>query len=142
MNRLIERLFKRRELSGDGGCPPYLITYRILQTRLGGIFLHHFIADDWSLDLHDHHPYLIISIGLAGGYIEETLTGIVRWGAPWIRLIRPVYAHRIVLLNHHPCWTLIVTLPGNRKWGFWRGPAWQEAGAYLGDPSTAARRSC
>ena len=136
------RLLQRTELSGDGVCPPYLVKYRLLSTRWGGIYLHQFLADDWSLDLHDH-PYRMISIGLTGGYDEELLTGAgtqtVAWRAPWVRMFPATHAHRIRLQPGQPCWTLVISLRGHRPWGFYREGRWTPASDYIaGTP----RRAC
>lgn len=132
------RLLHRTELAGDGVCPPYLVTYRLFKTRWGGLYLHQFLADDWSLDLHDH-PYPMVSIGLTGGYDEETATGLIRWTAPWCRMFSASHAHRIRLRDGQPCWTLVLALPGHQPWGFYSQGQWIPAGTYM---AGSARRAC
>jgi hypothetical protein len=50
--------------------------FRWRLARIGwfGVYLHHFVEDDWLRDTHDH-PYRIVSIGLSGNYREETPSG-------------------------------------------------------------------
>jgi len=77
MASLIDRVFSREEMDGDGRCATYLVRWTLLKWRGRGIYLHHFVGDDWSKDLHDH-PKRFISIGLRGGYIEETPESLAR----------------------------------------------------------------
>jgi hypothetical protein len=72
IERILNRLFAREEMDGDGRCPTYLVRWTLLKLPgKRGVYLHHFVGDDWSLDLHDH-PKRFISIGLKGRYIEHT----------------------------------------------------------------------
>jgi len=72
LRRLIDRLFSLEEINGGERCPTYLYRWQLLKTRWFGVYLHHFVGDDWSLDLHDH-PKRFVSIGLWGAYVEQTL---------------------------------------------------------------------
>jgi hypothetical protein len=86
------------------------------------IYIHHFVGDDWSLDLHDH-PKRFISIGLWDSYVETTKTGRRVCRAPWIRSFPATHAHRI----QTPCgsyWTLVITSGAKREWGFWHEGIW------------------
>ena len=105
------------EINGDGRCPTYLWRWTILRTRWGKLYLHKFVGDDWSLDLHDH-PKRFISIGIRGSYQEETPAGKRRWDAPWIRWFPAVHRHRISTPWGH-CWTLVWVGRVVRDWGFW-----------------------
>jgi hypothetical protein len=70
--RALNRLFEREEMDGDGRCATYLVRWTLLKLPgKRGIYLHHFVGDDWCLDLHDH-PKRFVSIGLLGRYLEET----------------------------------------------------------------------
>jgi hypothetical protein len=55
----------------DGGedTGPYLVRWAI-NTRFGGVKLHHFLRSDEDRDLHDH-PWSFLSIILWGGYWEH-----------------------------------------------------------------------
>lgn len=79
IERLLTRLFKLEEINGANRCPTYLYRWTLFQPRWPkrlwrgfGVYIHKFVGDDWSRDLHDH-PKRFISIGLKGRYIEETL---------------------------------------------------------------------
>jgi hypothetical protein len=105
------------EINGGERCPTYLYRWTIFQWR-GHIsaYLHHFVSDDWSLDLHDH-PKRFISIGLAGSYRETTPAGTREWKAPWLRSFPATHIHRISAPRN--CWTLVFVLKPVREWGFW-----------------------
>jgi hypothetical protein len=135
---LLDRLFVREDIDGNGRCPTYLHRWTVFQPRRPrwfwrgfGVYLHKFVGDDWSLDMHDH-PKRFISIGLSGSYREETPTAdwfesdddVVEridtvYHAPWIRTFPAHHIHRIALMGGRPCWTLVIVLRHVREWGFW-----------------------
>jgi hypothetical protein len=119
--KFLDRLFRLEEINGHEICPTYLYRWTLL--RLGkilGIYLHHFVGDDWALDQHDH-PKRFISIGLSGGYVEETPTGEKIYKAPWIRSFPVEHKHRLRMTEPgSDCWTLVIVLRASRSWGFWK----------------------
>ncbi len=123
MNEVLNRLFgQAEEINGRERCPTYLYRWTLLARKAKfGVYLHHFVGDDWSLDLHDH-PKRFISIGLWGWYVEErpTSDGIVwrEYRAPWIRTFPAEHIHRITVPSKN-CWTLVIVLKPVREWGFW-----------------------
>ena len=127
MRKILDRLFgKPEEINGGERCPTYLWRWTILARRgKFGVYLHHFVGDDWSHDLHDH-PKRFISIGLWGWYIEQTpckhglknRTDIKVYRAPWIRTFPATHIHRLSVPSKN-CWTLVVVLKPVREWGFW-----------------------
>ncbi|MBB1061914.1 hypothetical protein [Marilutibacter spongiae] len=115
---------------------PYLLRWFLIpRNPVFNVYLHCFLRDDDDRALHDH-PWPWCSILLSGGYIEHTIAagGIHRRrerSAPSIKLSGPRRAHRIELLkirdfvasqpgNDTPisCWTLFITGPRLRTWGF------------------------
>lgn len=62
---LLNRFFGREEINGGNRCPAYLYRWTLFACRWFGVYVHRFVGDDWSLDLHDH-PKRFISIGLRG----------------------------------------------------------------------------
>lgn len=123
-----DRVFKLEEINGGERCPTYLWRWTLLETRWFKAYLHHFVNDDWSLDLHDH-PKRFISIGLWGWYIEETpYEGGLEWAslgpkrrtyrAPWLRSFPATHIHRLSVPSKN-CWTLVIVLKSVREWGFW-----------------------
>ncbi len=134
MKLILDRLFGvAEEINGHNRCETYLYRWVVLSTRWFKAYLHHFIGDDWSRDLHDH-PKRFISIGLWGWYIEDTPTsanaGVYPCGcgtqftygrkyrAPWIRTFPATHIHRLRVPSKN-CWTLVIVLKTVREWGFW-----------------------
>lgn len=141
LRTIINRVFKAEEINGKNRCPTYLYRWTLLSTRWFNVYLHHFVGDDWSRDLHDH-PKRFISIGLLGNYLEETPTGERRYRAPWIRTFPANHIHRIRILDRD-CWTLVITLRAVREWGFWHFGRWIPWKQYVGDAGIAdLRKSC
>ena len=116
--RWIDRFFRLEEVNGRNRCPTYLYRWILLSTRWFNVYLHHFVGDDWSYDMHDH-PKRFISIGLWGRYIEETPHGEKLYRAPWIRTFPAHHIHRLRMVDGSTCWTLVITLKTVRPWGFW-----------------------
>jgi hypothetical protein len=119
---ILNRLFGRpEEMNGGGRCPTTLYRWHLLSTRWFKAYLHKFVHDEWSLDLHDH-PKRFISIGLWGKYVEWTPGGRGQkptvHRAPWIRSFPAEHQHRITV-PYGPCWTIAITLKTVREWGWW-----------------------
>lgn len=118
-HRLLGTLFGApEEINGGERCGTYLYRWQIFKRFGRGVYLHHFVGDDWSLDLHDH-PRRFISIGLRGQYREETPGGVRIYRAPWMRSFPAEHIHRISMIDGGQCWTLVVVLKLTRQWGFW-----------------------
>lgn len=102
---------------------PYLKRWFILpRNRVFNIYLHQFLRSDDDRALHDH-PWWNASILLYGRYIEHTIAagGInrrVEYKAGDIKLRSAKYAHRLELIDDHQCWSLFITGPRLREWGF------------------------
>jgi hypothetical protein len=101
----------------------------IPRNRFFNIYLHRFWRSDEDRALHDH-PWFNLSYLLKGEYIEHRIlaggvhqakrhvAGNIRFRSPWT-------AHRIEVGNV-PVWSLFITGPVIREWGFhcaagWRG---------------------
>lgn len=116
---ILNRIFGTpEEINGHERCPTYLYRWTLLKKQgVFSLYLHHFVGDDWSRDLHDH-PKRFVSIGLAGSYVEETPAGFKTYNAPWIRTFPATHIHRISVPSKS-CWTLVLVLRPVRDWGFW-----------------------
>lgn len=122
---ILTRLFGApEEINGRERCSTYLYRWVVAKTRWGNAYVHHFVGDDWSRDLHDH-PKRFISIGLWGQYVElvpadDGFRSHYRtYRAPWFRTFPATHRHRLMLIDRKPCWTLVIVLRTEREWGFW-----------------------
>jgi hypothetical protein len=139
--RLIDRIFKLEEINGDSRCPTYLYRWTLLSTPWFKVYLHRFVADDWSKDLHDH-PKRFITIGLWGRYLESTPAGCRFWRAPWFRSFPAEHQHRIAILNGETCWTMAIVFKTVRKWGFWADGKWIHWREYVDSERADKMKSC
>lgn len=102
--------------------------YVIPRNRWFNIYLHQFLRSDDDRALHDH-PWINLSILLDGEYTEvlptiggTTTSRVLTAGN--LALRGPSAAHR-VLLHAGNCWTLFITGPRVREWGFWCPAGWR-----------------
>ncbi len=104
---------------------PYLLRWWVIpRNRWFNIYLHCFRRSDDDRALHDH-PWVNLSILLRGSYREHLPGGVVKLRKPWrpwafwrlpIRLATA--AHRVELIEGQPVWTIFITGPKVRVWGF------------------------
>ena len=144
----LDKLFGvAEEINGRERCPTYLYRWTLLKTRWGSLYLHHFIGDDWSLDLHDH-PKRFISVGLWGKYRETTVASVPGWPiskvyrAPWVRTLPATHIHRLSMIDGGTCWTLVAALKPVREWGFWHDGkfiGWRE---YVNSETADKMKAC
>lgn len=100
----------------------YLRRWHLLRrNKWLNVYLHLFLGDDEDEALHDH-PWLNVSYLLEGTYTEWTIAAggvqhsrVLQAGHMRARL--PRTAHRIQL-HSGPCWSLFITGPLVRTWGF------------------------
>ena len=93
----------------------YLRRWRVIQTPLFALYLHHILLPDGDRDLHDH-PYPFASLTLKGGYTEERVQlDTERWirggqgyvserrvVADFIKRPDPQVREETVLVTHRP----------------------------------------
>jgi hypothetical protein len=132
---------------GDPADPYMLRWWVIPRNRWFNIYLHKIRRPDDDRALHDH-PWWNLSFVLKGGYTEVTpcsLCGdpncaipVRRWrGLGSLVLRRAAAAHRLELAEdtvwasafkvdkrYRPAWTLFITGPRFREWGFWCRKGW------------------
>jgi hypothetical protein len=123
-NWLVERAGVRVPdfvIGGDND--PYLLRWWVIpRNRFFNVYLHLFLRSDDDRALHDH-PWANCSILLRGSYTEhEILAGgvnlrSVRKAGEWRFRLSGRMAHRVEL-HDGPCWTLFITGPRYRQWGF------------------------
>lgn len=112
---------------------PYLLRWYVIpRNRWLNIYLHKFLRDDDDRALHDH-PWWFWSLMFKGMYTEVVATcedgtaapgGMFVRAAPSLAYRPAAHRHRVVLQRNGngivvPCWTLVVTGPKSREWGFW-----------------------
>jgi len=97
------------------------------------IYLHQILRSDDDRALHDH-PWASVSFLLKGDLGEvvhdlhpASLSGYTtRWPKHFVPYYRPPeLAHRLVIFNGEPCWTLFITGRKVRDWGFFCESGWR-----------------
>lgn len=132
--RVLNFRFAWRERLGLPRCP-YVIRWR-LETPLGSVRVHHWLAPDDGRAFHDH-PWWFLTFVIRGCYGDQSpddsdptgyRTEFLR--APAVRFRRAEHRHTVV-----PCpggaWTLLVTGPARRRWGFWPGGKFVKANKWF-----------
>jgi len=108
---------------------PYMLRWWIIpRNRVFNIYLHRFLRSDDDRALHCH-PWVNFSYLLEGEYTEHT---IAAGGVHYARLAqagswkfrRAKTAHRVEL-HAGPCWSLFITGPIIREWGFHCPAGWR-----------------
>ncbi|AYO86096.1 hypothetical protein EBB05_15970 [Methylobacterium brachiatum] len=105
-----------------GEADPYMRRWWVIpRNRWFNVYLHHFMRSDDDRALHDH-PWWNVSFLLQGQYAEHTISAgginvFTTRKAGEVKARWATHAHRIEL-THGPCWTLFITGPRLRTWGF------------------------
>lgn len=111
----------------------------IPRNRFFNIYFHQVLRSDDDRALHDH-PWINLSVILSGRYREVVTArpAVVRkQGSVVLRL--PSTQHRLELIDNKPCWTLFITGPRLRVWGFQCPQGWIPWEQFV-DPTNAGRR--
>lgn len=131
LGALMDRVVTRPPDFVIGGTDnPYLLRWHVTPRGEGpACYLHQFRRSDDDRALHDH-PYCSTSIILRGQYVEHLPAG------QWFRRVTgdvvqrdATTPHRVELLRDAdgvevPCWTLFLTGPRLRDWGFHCPQGW------------------
>lgn len=121
--RLMDIAFSRDPDFVIGGADkPYMRRWWIIpRNRFFNIYLHEFLRSDDDRALHDH-PWWNLSLLLTNEYVEHTISA----GGVNVRTLYNVgdlkfrsakAAHRVEL-TRGPTWSLFITGPTIREWGF------------------------
>lgn len=98
---------------------PYLLRWHILpRNKWFNGYLHCFLRSDDDRALHDH-PWWNLSILLKGSYVEVTDDDQIRYYAGAVKARTGAYRHRIQIDDDTRTWSLFITGPRYREWGFW-----------------------
>lgn len=125
---------------------PYLRRWwAIPRNRIFNIYLHQFLRSDDDRALHDH-PWWNCSLLLKGEYTEHTIPagGInVRkvYKAGNVKLRHARYAHRLEL-HAGECWSLFITGPAMRSWGFHCPQGWRHWRDFVAENPGEIGRGC
>lgn len=107
---------------------PYMLRWWVIpRNKLFNIYLHKFLRSDDDEALHDH-PWLNMSYLLEGSYIEHTKAGSAHRFAGDAKFRFAHTPHRIEI--DKPCWSLFVTGPIIRQWGFHCPSGWKHWKAF------------
>jgi hypothetical protein len=128
--RLIARITRRApDFVIGGDHRPYLRRWWVIpRNKFFNVYLHEFLRSDDDRALHDH-PWANCSLLLHGSYTEHTIAAggvehraVLVAGDLRLRWTGRI-AHRIEL-HDGPCWTLFITGPRYREWGFHCSTRW------------------
>lgn len=99
---------------GIGDCP-YLKRWVIEFPKHFSIRLHHFVASDDDRAFHDH-PWWFVTLVLKGTYTDWSPRGHDTLGPGSIRYRPALHRHTVLTEG---VWSLVITGPKFRAWGFW-----------------------
>lgn len=112
-----------------GSDDPYMHRWWVIpRNSVFNVYLHFFMRSDDDRALHDH-PWWNFSFLLDGTYVEHTISagGVNhkrQFYAGDFKLRGARYAHRVELVDG-PCWSLFITGPKIRRWGFHCPNGWK-----------------
>jgi len=121
------RIFTWSENLGKKECPylrRWVINFGVFSLRV-----HHWLSGDDPRNYHDH-PWSFITVVLKGYYIDKSNSGNEHMYPGTIRF-RPANHSHTVYVGDTGCWTIIITGPIVRKWGFWVNGKFKKANKYF-----------
>lgn len=136
MDRL-SSIFRPHFIVGDPEDPYLLRWYLIPRNRFFNIYLHKFLKSDDDRATHDH-PWYSLSFILSGSYEEFVRLNLSKQYDRWpdlhitkrfdagsVILRSAKHSHIIKLIDRNPVWTIFMTGPKIREWGFWCPKGWR-----------------
>ena len=111
-------LIRWREHLGLDACP-YLVRWRLELAGLGSLRVHHWLGPDDDRAFHDHQWWFLTFV-VRGGYEDRGPDGTDRLHAGSVRF-RPALHRHTVVPGPGGAWTVMITGPRTRTWGFWPG---------------------
>lgn len=102
-----------------------------VETPWGSVRLHHWLHGDDHRAWHSH-PWPFWTLILRGQYTDLSPAGevVLRTGQG---AARPAAYTHTVRLDAGPCWSLVVTGPIVRRWGFWDGRKWWRSNKWFAE---------
>ena len=107
---------------------PYVIRWKI-ETRIGSLRLHRWVKPDDDRAFHDH-PWWFLTVVLHGGYTDRSPAGDDILQAGSVRF-RPALHQHTVFPGPQGAWTLLLTGPVTRSWGFWLDGKFRKANKWF-----------
>jgi hypothetical protein len=95
----------------------------------GSVRVHHWLSADDDRAFHDH-PWWFLTIVLRGGYVDQSPAGEDEVFAPAVRFRHALHRHT-VYPGPRGAWTLVITGPRKRSWGFWRDGKFRKANKWF-----------
>jgi hypothetical protein len=104
------------------------------------VYLHKFTGSDDDRALHDH-PWGSVSFLLKGDLLEHRLNSrrVIPWLVPVLRSAK--FLHRLEVLQG-PVWTLFITGPRVREWGFLCPNGWRHWAVFTDKSGSKIGRGC
>lgn len=104
---------------------PYMKRWWVIpRNRWFNIYLHRILKSDDDRALHDH-PWMNLSIILRGAYYEYSGSGRRLRSRGSLVFRRAEVAHRLEVVSGRSTWTLFITGPVVREWGFICPQGWR-----------------
>jgi len=104
---------------------PYMTRWFVIpKNRWLNVYIHKFHRSDDDRALHDH-PWWSVGLILRGGYWDVTPAGRQWIGPGRIKVRSAETKHRVELQDGKPSWSLFITGPRIREWGFWCPQGWR-----------------
>jgi hypothetical protein len=97
-----------------------VIRWRLF-TPAGSLRVHRWLAPDDDRAFHDH-PWAFLTVVVRGGYTDRSPAGADHLQAGSVRY-RPALHRHTVVPDPGGAWTVMLTGPVRRQWGFWAGGA-------------------
>lgn len=113
----------------------------IPRNRWFNIYLHHVMKSDEDRALHDH-PWWSLSLLLRGEMLEVDQSGRERIEQGQFRWRGSEYAHRLEVRDQESAWTLFVTGPVVRSWGFHCPKGWVHWKKFTDEAGTGVGAGC
>lgn len=107
---------------------PYLRRWALV-FGLASIRVHHFLCSDDDRAFHDH-PWWFITFVIKGGYTDVSPSGKDHLGRGSIRF-RPALHRHTVQIDPGGVWTVLLTGPNLRTWGFWVNGKFRKSNKYF-----------
>jgi hypothetical protein len=108
---------------------PY-VTRWLAETPWASVRVHHWTGPDDDRAFHDH-PWPFLTFVIRGGYIDFHPGGFDMLWAPAVRFRPALHRHTVIPHPEAGAWTVLLTGPIIRPWGFWQGEKFTKANKWF-----------